>query len=113
MSNAYEDRAERVAVSKSKGIRIDWADGHHSEYELRYLRDRCPCATCAGTHGPPPPAGPFQLYQPALKIDQVEPVGSYALRLHWNDGHNTGIYSYEYLRRICPCPGCAGLARGS
>lgn len=110
MSSACEP--ERIAVSKSKGIHIDWKDQHHSEYDLRYLRDHCPCATCAGTHGPPPaatPAGanPFQLFQPALKIQEVEPVGNYALRLKWSDGHNTGIYSWEHFRRICPCPECA------
>jgi DUF971 family protein len=103
---------ERIAVSKSMGIKIDWRDGHHSEYALQYLRDNCPCAQCAGTHGTPR-AGesakdkdPFQLYKPALKISGAEPVGNYAIRFEWNDGHNTGIYSYEHLRAICPCPEC-------
>jgi DUF971 family protein len=109
MSNACDP--QRVAISKSKGIRIDWEDQHHSDYDLRYLRDHCPCATCAGTHGTPPAAGhsgsdPFQLFQPALKILEVEPVGNYAIRLKWSDGHSTGIYSYDYFRRICPCGEC-------
>jgi DUF971 family protein len=99
--------AEHIAISKSHGVKIDWRDGHHSQYELKYLRDRCPCATCSGTHGTPPPASnPLQLYKPALKIEAVEPVGNYALRLKWNDGHNTGIYSYEHFRLICPCEEC-------
>ena len=104
---------EHIAVSKSKGIKIDWKDGHRSEYELRYLRDHCPCAQCAGVHGAPPaaaPPNPLQLYKPALRIDDLEPVGGYAIRLRWNDGHNTGIYSYEYLRSVCPCPECARRA---
>ena len=111
MSNVCE--AEHVAISKSKGIRIDWKDQHHSEYDLRYLRDHCPCATCAGTHGTPPAAAPgassnpFQMFQPSLRILEVEPVGNYAIRLKWSDGHSTGIYSYEYFRRICPCQECA------
>ncbi len=108
MSNACEVEAERVSVSKSTGIGIDWKDGHHSQFDLRYLRDHCPCATCAGTHGTPPAAAnPFQMFQPALKILEVEPVGNYAIRLKWSDGHNTGIYSYEHFRRICPCAECA------
>jgi DUF971 family protein len=100
---------EHIAISKSKGIFIDWKDGHRSEYGLQYLRDHCPCATCAGTHGAPAaaPANPFQLYQPVLKIEEAEPVGNYAIRLHWSDGHDTGIYSYEHFRRICPCAECA------
>ena len=45
---------EHIAISKSKGIRIDWKDGHHSDYPLGYLRDECPCATCTGAHGTEP-----------------------------------------------------------
>lgn len=104
---------EHIAVSKSKGIKIDWKDGHCSEYELQYLRVHCPCAQCIGAHGAPPapaPPNPLQIYKPALRIDEVEAVGGYAIRLRWNDGHNTGIYSYEYLRSVCPCPDCARRA---
>jgi DUF971 family protein len=46
------------------------------------------------------------MYTPTLKMLSVEPVGSYAIRIHWSDGHNTGIYSYEHLRKICPCGVC-------
>jgi DUF971 family protein len=101
---------EHIAVSKSKGIHIDWKDGHASDYPLQYLRDHCPCAGCAGTHGTPPaaaaPPNPFQMYQPALRIESIEEVGTYALRIRWNDGHNTGIYSWERFRELCPCPAC-------
>ena len=105
---------DHIAVSKSKGIKIDWKDGHHSEYGLTYLRQECPCATCTGAHGTQPQryqaqkkdANPLQLYKAALKIEHVEPVGSYAIRILWNDGHQTGIYSFDHLRAICPCPVC-------
>ena len=73
---------EHIAISKSKGIDIDWKDGHHSQYGLDYLRENCPCATCAGTHGPPttlPEKGnPLQLFKPVLKMTGVEPIGNYA-----------------------------------
>jgi DUF971 family protein len=101
---------ERISISRSKGIAIDWKDAHHSEYPLQYLRDHCPCATCTGAHGTPPAreqANPLQLFKPALKIVEVEPVGNYAIRIVWNDGHATGIYSYEHFRNICPCPECS------
>ncbi len=108
---------EHIAISKSKGVKIDWADGHRSEYTLAYLRDECPCATCTGAHGTEPQkssyskpaASPFQMYKPALKMLAVEPIGSYAFRIDWNDGHNSGIYSYDRLREICPCPECTAL----
>jgi DUF971 family protein len=99
---------ERIAISKSKGIKIDWKDGHHSDYSLACLRDNCPCATCAGAHDAPPRTSPsssesaFPMLKPVLKMVNVEPVGNYAIRIHWSDGHNTGIYTFEHLREICP-----------
>jgi DUF971 family protein len=105
---------EHIAISKSKGIKIDWQDGHRSEYSLAYLRDECPCATCTGAHGTEPQKSnysaatqsPFQMYKPVLKMLHVEEVGYYAIRIDWNDGHNTGIYSFDHLRHICPCNTC-------
>jgi DUF971 family protein len=104
---------EHIAISKSKGIKIDWKDQHHSEYSLAYLRDECPCATCTGAHGTEPqkttyntPATPFQMYQPVLKMLNVEEVGHYAIRIAWSDGHGSGIYSFDHLRKICPCAAC-------
>ena len=106
---------EHIAISKSKGIKIDWKDGHHSEYGLDYLRDKCPCATCTGAHGTPPrqpeaeaPTA-FPMFKPALKMLGVEPVGNYAIRINWSDGHNSGIYSYEHFRAICPCAECRAV----
>jgi DUF971 family protein len=98
----------RIAVSKSRGVTIDWRDNHRSRYELKYLRERCPCAACAGPRpAQPEVASAFPIYPPALRIEGVEPVGNYALRIVWSDGHSTGIYSFEHLRRICPCSECA------
>jgi len=103
---------EHIAISKSKGIQIDWKDGHHSVYPLVYLRDKCPCASCTGAHGTPPrqpeAANAFPMFQPALKMEAVEPVGAYAIRIDWSDGHKAGIYSYEHFREICPCQECSG-----
>jgi DUF971 family protein len=108
--DAPSTEPEHIAISKSKGIQIDWKDGHCSQYDLRYLRDNCPCATCTGVHGGADagaePASPFQLYKPALKMLAVEPVGNYAVQIKWNDGHNSGIYSFDHLRLICQCSKC-------
>ena len=101
---------EHIAISKSKGIKIDWKDGVRSEYSLALLRDNCPCAHCTGAHGTKPQrtsyskpdANPFKMYQPALRMVNIEPVGSYALRIHWSDGHSSGIYSYDFLRTLIP-----------
>ncbi|MEJ7605454.1 MAG: DUF971 domain-containing protein [Bryobacteraceae bacterium] len=105
---------EHIAISKSKGVEIDWTDGHHSSYPVPLLRDECPCALCTGSHGTTPqktaysaPASPFQMFQPAIKMLNVEPAGNYGLKIFWSDGHSSGIYSYDMLRRICPCSECS------
>ena len=105
-----------IAVSKSKGIKIDWSDGHKSDLPCALLRDECPCASCTGAHGTEPQkssysasksgSSPFQMFTPVLKMLSIEEVGTYAVRINWSDGHNTGIYSFEHLRRICPCAEC-------
>lgn len=95
-----------IDISKSQGITIIWADGHRSHYELGYLRDRCPCATCTTGTKPAASPGPLPLYKERPRIRDVEMTGHYAFRIIWNDGHSTGIYSYMHLREICPCPEC-------
>src|SRR5512133_1826598 len=106
MTTQKQSDPEHIAISKSKGIQIDWKDGHHSSYTLAYLRDECPCATCTGAHGTIPqktdyastsqPGNPFQMYKAAPKMLNVEQVGSYAIRIFWNDGHSAGLYSYDH-----------------
>lgn len=97
---------EHIAVSKSKGIEIDWKDGLKSSFGLALLRDNCPCAVCTGAHGTEPEKtnyqnpNPFQMYKPALKMLSCEAVGNYALQINWNDGHSSGIYSFEHLRKL-------------
>ena len=110
---------EHIAISKSKGIKIDWKDGHHSDYELGYLRDECPCATCTEERAnqsrkPGEPekkaAALLPMYKEPPKPTEVKPVGRYALNISWNDGHASGIYSWDYLRELCQCEECKKIA---
>src|SRR5436305_12840041 len=88
---SFSTDPEHIAISKSKGISIDWKDGHHSEYGLTYLRDKCPCASCTGAHGTPPrepsKPNPLQLYTPVLKMLRDAPVGNYAVSINLSAGY--------------------------
>jgi DUF971 family protein len=90
-----------------QSVRIAWADGHHSEYDNRYLREHCPCAVCRERpkHSLPLASGQGAEIYPV----QMSIVGRYAVSIQWSDGHDTGIYSYQTLREICPCPACRAL----
>lgn len=85
-------------------VRIDWADGHVSEYPNAYLRERCPCAECRERGRR---TLPIVGQGPELYPVQIGLVGRYAVSVQWSDGHDTGIYSYQTLRDLCPCAGCA------
>jgi DUF971 family protein len=83
-------------------MRIAWSDGHASEYPWPYLRGWCPCAGCQG-HG----NDRRFVHAPPCDLTGISVVGTYALSLQWSDGHNTGIYTYRYLRELCACPACS------
>lgn len=102
----------QVHVSTGAGVDIRWADGHASHYEFPFLRDQCPCATCNDERGkkadmPAISSSPaLPMFKPAAKARSAKAVGNYALQIDFTDGHSTGIYSFAYLREICPCAEC-------
>lgn len=102
-----------VALSKQgdEGLVIEWSDGHRSSYTWKHLRGNCPCASCKDDHEKP--ADPFHILtatelapKPPLKPLALTPVGHYAYKITWNDGHDTGIYTLENLRGLCQCDLC-------
>ncbi len=109
----------RVLLTEGKGLEIDWADGHRSAWNFKWLRDACPCATCNDERkqeerkpGQPKkkPAELLPMYAPPAKPASAHGVGRYAIQFNWLDGHNSGIYSWEYLRRHCQCQECTFAA---
>lgn len=105
----------RVLLTEGKGLEIDWQDGHRSGWNFAWLRDACPCATCVDERknegrkiGQPKakPAGLLPMYKAPAKPASAHGVGRYALQFNWVDGHSSGIYSWEYLRRNCQCAEC-------
>lgn len=94
-----------VAVGEGGSMHIRWSDEHQSVYPRRYLRGYCPCAHCQG-HG-----GRHEFVpNDAPRITAVEEVGRYALNIRYAGGHDTGIYTFELLRRLCPCDACTSAA---
>ena len=97
---------------------VTWSDGHTSIYPFTLLRQACPCAECRGGHenmrSEPDPEMfiPRLDDSPATRLRAVEAVGSYAVTIEWEDGHHFGIYNWNYLRALCPCPLCRGKAAG-
>lgn len=99
--------ADIVLDGDAREMRITWDDGHESRYRFSYLRLACPCAICRG-HGPgtaPPLPREDELTAAQTTVVDAGAVGHYALSLVWQDGHDTGIYPFSYLRAICPCGG--------
>jgi DUF971 family protein len=90
---------------EGEGLAIDWSDGLQSHISWQRLRDNCPCANCREERAKP--ADPFRiltvkdLERPAQVAPlAMSPVGHYAYKIQWNDGHDTGIYTIENLREL-------------
>lgn len=98
----------RLDLDKQAGLTVEWSDGRSVFYPIAYLRKMSPSAearelrkemeknplavlpsSAGGSSGP-------------LAATGAEMVGNYAIRIHFSDGHSTGIYSWEYLREIEP-----------
>lgn len=82
-------------------LRIRWKDGHVSDYPPRLLRIACACAGCVDE------MTGRRILKPEDVPEDVHPftveyVGRYAIRFDWSDGHGTGIYPFEYLRKLSP-----------
>jgi len=84
-------------------LALKWEDGSESFIPLERLRRACPCAGCKGEmdvmgnvyKNPDKPLSPQ-----AFKLVRMEKVGGYALKPVWGDGHQTGLFAYDYLRRV-------------
>lgn len=99
----------KLDLKKESHLTIAWSDGRTCTYSLDLLRTMCPCALCkAVREKPKEPKKKTSLsilpgnFSGALSVTHAELVGNYALRLDWSDRHSSGIYSFEYLRSICP-----------
>jgi DUF971 family protein len=101
-------RPKAINLHRQDGyLEIIWDDGKSCRYPVAHLREACPCVECRGGHG-----RMGREYDPddiltltpkrSYGLTNISMVGSYALQPTWDDGHDTGIYTFEYLYRLCP-----------
>jgi DUF971 family protein len=81
------------------GLNITWGDGVTSSYKAADLRRACPCAQCVNEWTGQRVLKPEQVSE-ELAIADISIVGRYALNFRWSDGHETGIYSFRFLREF-------------
>lgn len=97
----------KIHLDRERSLTIQWNDGRRSVYPLDHLRSACPCASCREQRERPKPPGlslPIlaQNHQSRAQAVTASLVGRYAIQIVWADGHDTGIYDFQYLRQIDP-----------
>lgn len=94
-----------VADRTMREVTIEWNDGSSCVYTFAGLRAVCPCVMCQGGHenmGRPADKLLLQKTQDdALNLEAANAVGAYAIQFVWNDGHDSGIYTWDYLYEAC------------
>lgn len=97
-----------MLLDKTQGVlQITWRDGAVCRYPLGQLREACPCVECRGGHafmGREFDPKDILVLTPkrSYGITELNYVGNYAIQPVWDDGHHTGLYTWDFLRRICP-----------
>jgi ATP-binding protein involved in chromosome partitioning len=83
----------------ARTLSLLWEDGHGDDFDVRDLRLACPCAVCIEETSGRPLLDPKSV-RPDITPRVISSVGNYAITISWNDGHSTGIYSFEHLRAL-------------
>ena len=100
--DSQDKRVPKAIRRRPDGVEIEWnGAGDLVRFPARMLRLACPCAACvdemSGRHLLDPASVPDD-----IAVESLELVGAYGLRVRWNDGHGTGIYTYAWLREARP-----------
>ena len=92
-------------LKRDEALTVRWSDGRESVYPIAYLRRMSPSADAQQTREAlaSNPLTVLSSSSGPLRAEKIEPVGRYAVRLIFSDGHHTGLYTWTYLREIDPC----------
>jgi DUF971 family protein len=104
-------KPRHLDLQKDRALTVEWQDGTVSVYPIAYLRKMSPSAEMRELRAQMArnpltvlPASAVQSSGAPLTAVGAELVGNYAVKIIFSDGHDTGIYSWEYLREIDPGP---------
>ena len=98
----------RLDLKRDEKLTITWQDGTVSVFPLPLLRKLCPCAACKDQRESDAVRAKTSLkvlpegFQERPTVVDAQLVGNYALKITWSDQHDTGIYSFRYLKEIAP-----------
>ena len=110
MAGELKKRKPRDIVYEDD-LKVEWRDGIVSHYPFLGLRDACPCASCVDEL-----TGRKVLDKTSIPgdihIKKADYVGNYAIRIDWSDGHDTGIYSFRFLRDLFDMAAAKGFPAG-
>lgn len=101
-------RPKGVTLNKNENyLEIAWSDERVCRYPLAHLREACPCVECRGGHQYMgmefAPENLLKLTpKRSYRVTELNAVGNYAIQPVWDDGHSTGLYTWDYLRHLCP-----------
>jgi DUF971 family protein len=87
------------AFKQDRVLELVWSEGLVGRVPFKALRESCPCASCVDEH-----TGQ-RILDPASVSPDIQPagmgfVGNYALKVDWSDGHGTGLFTWEHLKKI-------------
>jgi DUF971 family protein len=94
-----QPRPTAVAFDHGGVLQVSWDDGRESLFEPKYLRGHCPCAECVEEWSGKRVVG-MDSVKDDIRPKGMHEVGRYAMQIEWSDGHNTGIYSWDYLLKL-------------
>ena len=114
MSTLLPKEIKRLSSGpKGTGMTVSWNSGAESSFESEFLREKCPCASCSENRAKAASSASSPRYtgRGALKVvdssleeetnlSMVFPIGNYALGMRWADGHDSGIYSFNFLWQL-------------
>lgn len=93
------DRLSKITPLPPSQFKLEWSNGEVQTPAYFAVRMACPCAACVDEH-----TGAKLLRPESVPLDVrplgIDPIGHYALRIRWSDGHQTGLYSFELLHAV-------------